>query len=95
VLSINHVRTSASNSFTYVVLTQLTSHSLGQPYLLEFDHIGARVSRLVKKRGIPFSIRLFSSSFSVYSERRHFDMSLCIDIVTVTVFSARRPTLYD
>jgi hypothetical protein len=86
VLSNNHVRKSASNSFAYVVLTQLTSYSIGQPYLLDIDRIGARISRLAKKKGDSISIHFFPPLSLCTSERRHFDTGLCINIVTVNVF---------
>lgn len=76
VLSNNHVRKSASNPFAYVVLTQLTSYSIGQPYLLDIDRIGARISRLAKKKGGFHLVFAFPPSFSVYLRAQTFRYGL-------------------
>jgi uncharacterized membrane protein len=80
-LSNNHVRTSASTHAYFV----LTSHSLGQPYLLDFDCISAGISRLAKKGEFHLVSAFFPPLSRRTSERRHFDTGLCI-FSTTTYF---------
>ena len=72
------------------------SYSLGQSYLLNFDRIGAGMSRLAKKKGnsIWYPL-LFPLFLGVSASADISTWALCINIVTVTVFSAPRLRLYD